>query len=594
MARSIPEDTIRRIKNTANIVDLVSESVVLKKAGRNYLGLCPFHAEKTPSFTVNLEKQIFYCFGCHTGGNVFSFLMQHDGLSFPEAVRTLANKYGIEVPQERLTPAQQEQLSERDKIYRINEMAMAYYQRMLNEPQQGQKAMAYLLARGMTRKVIDGYRLGYAPDRWDGLLNHLKGRKVPLPLMNKSGLTIARKDRSGSFDRFRNRVMFPILNQSQQVIGFGGRVMGDESPKYLNSPETPVYNKSRSLYGIDKAKQKARTSGKIYLVEGYFDVLALHLYGIENAVATLGTALTAEHVQLLKGLIGQTGQAVLVYDSDQAGIKAAKRSISVFEEGFLNAHILVLPSGYDPDAFLRENGPDDFLALAEKAVGMMAFLIESAIQEHGLSLEGKVQVVSLMHQPLASIQDSVARSLHIKQLAERLGIEESVIMDKIRQAASRPAGTGDAPQSAPQQAILPDEQRLEQQVLAMMLRYPVMIPEIVGRNLLDRFEDDTLKAIAQMILERPADGGDAVADLISTIEKPRYRNLVTRLALQETHWDRQGCERLLAQLEARQLRRFTHDLQRQIEVAEKNKDFELLGRLLRQKQNQAGKGLTQS
>ena len=303
MARSIPEDTIGRIKNMANIVDLVAESVVLKKAGRNYIGLCPFHVEKTPSFTVNLEKQIFYCFGCHTGGNVFSFLMQHDGLSFPEAVRTLANKYGIEIPQDRLTPAQQEQISEKEKIYRINEMALAYYQRMLNEPQHGHQAMAYLLARGMTRKIIDGYRLGYAPNRWDGLLNYLQSRKVPLPLLAKSGLVIARKDRSGYYDRFRQRVIFPILNQSLQVLGFGGRVMGDELPKYLNSPETPVYHKSRSLYGIDKAKQKARASGKIYLVEGYFDVLALHLYGVENSVATLGTALTAEHVQLLKGLV---------------------------------------------------------------------------------------------------------------------------------------------------------------------------------------------------------------------------------------------------------------------------------------------------
>ena len=594
MARSIPEDTIRRIKNTANIVDLVSESVVLKKAGRNYLGLCPFHAEKTPSFTVNLEKQIFYCFGCHTGGNVFSFLMQREGLSFPEAVRVLAGKYGIEVPQERLTPAQQVQLSEREKLFRINELTMGYYQQALNDPQQGQKAMAYLLGRGMTRKIIDSYRLGYAPARWDGLLGFLQSRKVPLPLMQKSGLVVPRKDRSGSYDRFRNRVMFPILNQSQQVIGFGGRVMGDESPKYLNSPETPVYNKSRSLYGIDKAKQKTRASGKIYLVEGYFDVLALHLYGIDNSVATLGTALTAEHVQLLKGLIGQSGQAVLVYDSDQAGIKAAKRSIHVFEEGFLNAHILVLPQGYDPDTFLRENGPDDFLRLTERAMGMMQFLLESAIQEYGLGLEGKVQIVSQMQQPLAAVQDSVARSLYIKQLAERLDIEEAVIMERIRQTASQPAGNGSPAHSVTKKAIMPDEQRLEQQIVAMMLRYPVMIPEIVGRNLLHCFEDVNLKAIAQMVLERSAVEGDVLVDLISAIENPHYRSLLSRLALQETHWDRQGCERLLVQLEGRHLRRSANDLQRQIEVAEKNGDFELLGRLLRQKQNQAGKGLTQS
>ena len=283
-----------------------------------------------------------------------------------------------------------------------------------------------------------------------------------------------------------------------------------------------------------------------------------------------------------------------MYDSDQAGIKAAKRSIGVFEEGFLDARILVLPQGYDPDAFIRENGPDDFLKSAENALGMLPFLIDTAIQEHGLSLEGKVKVVAAVQHPLATIQDSVARSLYIKQLAERLDIEETVIMEKIRQTASSSSDPGQMIQSAQEQEILSDEQRLEEQVLAMMLRYPVMIPEIVGRNLLDCFENDTLKTIDRMVLERNAAEGDVVADLISVIEIPHYRNLLTRLAIQETHWDRQGCERLLLQLEARHHRRSRHDLQRQIEVAEKNKDFELLGRLLRKKQNRAGKGLTHS
>ena len=254
MVRSIPDDTIQRIKHTANIVDVISEYVVLKKAGRNHLGLCPFHAEKTPSFTVSPEKQIFYCFGCHTGGNIFSFLMQKDGLSFPDAVRAVAGKYGIEVPDYHLTPAQKREVSEKDKIYRVNELAMRFFYKNLNDAQTGSKAMSYLLGRGMTRKIIDGYQLGYAPQRWDGLIGYLKAKQVPTELLEKAGLAIRRKQGNGHYDRFRDRVIFPIMNLSQQILGFGGRVMGDEMPKYLNSPETPVLQQAKRTLRDSKSQ----------------------------------------------------------------------------------------------------------------------------------------------------------------------------------------------------------------------------------------------------------------------------------------------------------------------------------------------------
>ena len=591
MVRSIPDDTIQRIKHAANIVDVISEYVVLKKAGRNHLGLCPFHAEKTPSFTVSPEKQIFYCFGCHTGGNVFSFLMQKDGLSFPDAVRAVAGRYGIEVPDYHLTPAQKKQATEKEKLYRVNELAMRFFYENLNDTQTGAKAMGYLLGRGMTRKMIDGYQLGYAPQRWDGLLGYLRTKRVPTEIAEKAGLAIPRKSGSGHYDRFRDRVIFPIMDLGKRVLGFGGRVMGDEMPKYLNSPETPIYNKRRELYGIDKANKSARAAGRVYVVEGYFDVLAMHLYGFENTVATLGTALTPEHVQLLKGMVGSDGTAYLVFDSDQAGIKAAQRSVPIFERGFLTAHILVLPEGYDPDTFLREHGPDDFLKCADKAMGMVPFIVEAAIEKHGLSLEGKIRVINDVRDVMASIQDNVARTLHIKQLAERLDIEESALLEKIRQAA----GSFNVPQRsetrAPKETFIAEERRLELQIVAMMLCYPSMIPEIVGRNLLDCFEDRQLNDIAHMI----AAGGDTAeertSDLVSAIEDPKYRNLVAQLAITECHWDRHGCERVLSQFEARNKRRAKQDLQRQIENAERNNDMELLSKLLKLKQQQAAKEL---
>jgi len=596
LTRTIPEETIRRVKNSANIVDVVGDDVVLKRSGRNYLGLCPFHVEKTPSFTVSPDKQIFYCFGCQTGGNVFSYVMQSEGVSFPEAVRAVAGRYGIEVPDDHLSAEQKKQLSEKDKLLRINQLAVSFFKTSLLDPRVGQRAMAYLLGRGMTRKIIDSHQLGYAPDRWDGLLGFMRQKRVPMELLTKTGLVIPRKDRSGSYDRFRDRVMFPISDLHQEVIGFGGRVMGDGLPKYLNSPESPVYNKSRSLYGIDKARQEARKSGTVFLVEGYFDALALHLYGITNAVATLGTSLTGDHVQLLKGMVGPSGRVMLVYDSDQAGIKAARRSIAIFEQGFLEARILILPQGYDPDDFLREHGPDDFLKAAEKASGMMTFLMDSAIQQHGLTLEGKVKVVAEVQEPLAAVQDSIARTLNIKQLAERLDIDETAILEKVRQVVNKAAApTRDA--GADQGGVrgtIDDGRRLEEQILAMMLRFPSIIPDVVGRNLLDYFSGDQLRTIGQLIVQQADNQDNRVADLVSQIDDPHYRNLMTRLAIDEHHWDRQGCERLLNQLESRNRRRAIHDLQRRIEAAEKDNDMDLLCELLRLKQAQAEKGLPTS
>lgn len=591
LARSIPEDVIKRVQDAANIVDIIGESVVLKRSGRNYLGLCPFHAEKTPSFSVSPEKQIFYCFGCHTGGSVFSFLMQQDGLTFPEAVRQVATRYGIEVPDERLTPAQRQQLTEKDHLYQINEVACGYFQQILHDKQRGQRAMAYLLGRGMTRAIIDGHKLGYAPQGWDGLISLFSKRRISHAQAAKSGLIVPRKTGNGFYDRFRDRIMFPILNTSRQIVGFGGRVMGDDQPKYLNSPETPIFNKRRSLYGVHKAKQPARSESRVYLVEGYFDVLALHLYGIENSVATLGTALTAEHAKQLKGLVGD-GEVILVYDSDQAGIKAAQRSIDVFEAESLSARILILPEGEDPDSYLRTHGPDEFLALASNALSFIPFLIQRAVEEYGLSLEGKVKIVTALQDSLAAVNDTVARTLYIQELAERVGISEGVILEKIRKAGGDRRGHVSRATSGESHVVPDSQQRMELQLVAMMLRFPSTIDEVIEQGFLDTFENKPLKEITQTIVDRSRRGNDSVADLISTIEEPHYRNLMAKLAMDENKWDRNGCDRLLKQFEDRRQRRKKADLQQQIEVAEKNGDYELLGRLLRRKQNQAGRGTT--
>jgi DNA primase len=301
--------------------------------------------------------------------------------------------------------------------------------------------------------------------------------------------------------------------------------------------------------------------------------------------------LTAEHAKGLKGLVGD-GEVILVYDSDQAGIKAAQRSIDVFEAESLSARILILPEGEDPDSYLRTHGPDEFLALASNALSFIPFLIQRAVEEYGLSLEGKVKIVTALQDSLAAVNDTVARSLYIQELAERLGISEGVILEKIQKAGGNRQRHVSRPTSGGSQIDPDSQQRMELQLVAMMMRFPPTIDEVIEQGFLDSFENEPLKEIAQTIVDRSRQGNDSAADLVSTIEDPHYRNLMAKLAMDENKWDRNGCDRLLKQFEDRRQRRKNADLQQQIEVAEKNGDYELLGRLLRRKQNQAGRGTT--
>lgn len=421
MVDRIPEKTISEIRNASDIVDIVSEVVLLKRAGKNFIGLCPFHSEKTPSFTVSADKQIFYCFGCGAGGSVFTFLMKHEGFSFPEAVRMLGRRHGIAVEDHQLSPEDRQRMQEREGIFDVNEQAASFFRHMLLEKEEGRSALEYLRKRGMTRETIDRFSLGYAPDGWDGLTGYFAGRRIPAALLEKSGLVVPRKAGGGFYDRFRNRIVFPIAGVSSRIVGFGGRVMDDSLPKYLNSPETAVFNKRRSLYGLESARSCCRETGTVYVVEGYFDVLALSQAGISNVVATLGTALSAEHVRMLKGYVREI---VLVYDSDQAGIRAALKSVETFRKENMDAKILVLPEGHDPDSFILKSGAQAFLETSRTARNMMDFLMEETVRKHGLSVEGKLRIIEDMQEPLGAVSDRMARSLYIRNLAEHIDVED--------------------------------------------------------------------------------------------------------------------------------------------------------------------------
>jgi DNA primase len=592
LAIFIPEDKILDIKNAADIVAVISEVVHLKKTGRNFVGLCPFHSEKTPSFTVSPEKQIFYCFGCGIGGNVFSFLMKKDGLAFPEAARLLARRYSIDIPRKHLTPDQKKRMGERESLVKINRQAMDYYHKMLLRSPSGKSAMTYLKKRGLSAEIIERFSLGYAPPGWNNIINFFSKSGVPLAKVERSGLILPKKGGRGYYDRFRDRIVFPIIDVNQTVIGFGGRVMNDSLPKYLNSPETPVYSKSRSLYGLYLAKDKSRATDCIYIVEGYLDLLTLHQHGIENAVATLGTALTVEHVRMLSRYVPRL---ILVYDSDEAGIRSARRCIDtfwqehvdfsrgdVFREENADTQILVLPDGHDPDSYLREKGVESFQKAATQAPGIVSFLIEQSIAKHGPSTEGKIRVVADLKAPLAAINDNVARSLYVKQLAERIGIEENIILQEIRAGAisKKAKDTGKKADLAESEGS-----RLERQIIAMMLQFPAILPEIRKYDAIEYIDNPRLHSIATTILESRLSSDKQISELF--IDKPDLEKLISALAMIEESWEKKGCLKLIIQFVKNGQRRRDRQILDQIRAAEKMNDQETLAKLLKQKQQLA-------
>jgi DNA primase len=599
----IPEDKVLEIKHAADIVEVVSESVLLKKTGKNYVGLCPFHSEKTPSFTVSPQKQIFYCFGCAAGGNVFSFIMKRDGISFPEAARILSRQYGINIPVQTMSKDQKRLRTERESLLAVNRQAMDFFQNNLSNSPLGKQALLYLKKRGISQETMEIFRLGYAPEGWNNINNYFKKKKIPFDIVEKAGLIVKRENKDGFYDRFRNRIIFPIFNVNMHVIGFGGRVLTDELPKYLNSPETPIYNKSSSLYGLHRARQKCRETETVFIVEGYFDLLALHQNGIQNSVATLGTSITTDHVHILRNAIGKDGYVVLVFDSDDAGMKAALRSLGIFMNAEVYANILLLPSGHDPDSYLFEFGYESFFDIAKRAKSLISFLIDTLIEKYGLTVEGKIRVISEMRETLASIDDNVARSLYIKELAERVGIEETAVLEKVRELSFRNRN------STKRDAISKNDfdrnqrkigfqkadkrksfhgkwTRLEQQIISMMLQFPPVLSEIGERGILDLFEDNRLKAIGDLILAQQDYSDIKIDNVINLIEDNEERGIVASMAFEENKWDYDGCLNILNRFESIRNKK-ENTLIKKIKEAEDNNDLELLSKLLSKKQKMA-------
>ena len=429
----IPQEILDEIAAKCDIVSVVSEYVPLKRTGANYSGLCPFHNEKTPSFTVSPAKQIFYCFGCGEGGNVFKFMMKIENLTFPEAVAKLAAKAGVRLPEKELSKSEKARLARMQRLYKINDLTARYYQKVLWESKAGKAYLDYLLKRGMNKEIIEKFSLGATPAGWDGLSRFLLSKDVKEQEMLDLGLASKSKDGQRTFDRFRERVMFPIRDDRGRVIAFGGRLNSPEAKaqKYMNSPDTPLFHRGKVLYGLDLAKSAIRAQDAAILVEGYMDVIACHQYGIANVVAPLGTAFTADQAKLI---MRQSYQVYVSFDGDAAGEKAAMRSLDIFSSLGLNVHVLTLPNGRDPDEYLREFGQVAFLKELKDAPEYLMYKTTRLLEKININdINGKSKVVQALLADLRKIKSPVALESAVSMIARKLQVSEQTIMQELRQ-----------------------------------------------------------------------------------------------------------------------------------------------------------------
>ena len=436
----IPNDVINRVIEQSDIVEIIGNYTALKRAGRNFKALCPFHNEKTPSFVVNPDKQIFHCFGCGVGGNAVGFLMRQEGMEFPEAVRFLANKAGIVIPEDEAAvnnPSKQL----REDIYKINALATAFFHEVLLSSREAdvKTAREYLKNRGVDLETVKRFQLGFALNEWDALLKYLRSKAISEELIAKAGLIIAREGKSGFYDRFRNRIIFPIHDIQNRPVAFGARAMQDsDGAKYINSPETPLYTKGQHMFGLSLTKAAVGRMDRILVVEGYMDMIMPFIHGVENIAASLGTALTVDQIRLIRRY---TPNVVMLFDTDPAGQSAIVRSLDLLIDEGMNVRVATLAEGADPDSFIRAQGVAAFNTRLDNAVSLLDFKFNwLAGQFDPTTVDGKTRIARELLGTIQRFKSEVAKYELIKTLAKRLNVPESVLQKQAGQAKSQPVG----------------------------------------------------------------------------------------------------------------------------------------------------------
>jgi DNA primase len=575
------------VKNQADIVRIVSDYVTLKKRGANHMACCPFHSEKTPSFNVHQTKGIYKCFGCGAGGSVFDFIMRIEGCSFPESVRIIAEKSGIPIPAAEETDDYKKLAHDREVILKLNEWAAAFFESQLDIGPEGERAREYIKSRGINDETRKLFRIGYAPDRWDGLINHLRELGATTNEIDSSGLAVV-KEQGGFYDRFRGRVIFPITDSQNRVIAFGGRVMGEGEPKYLNSPETAVYTKGRNLYGLAQSKNHIRNLGFAILVEGYLDCIIPFQEGVYNVVASLGTALTDSQVRLLRRYMDQP-QIVVNFDPDSAGQAATMRSIEMLlAEGF-KANILRMPTDEDPDEYVRAHGGESFLKLLKTTQPYIEYIIDTVTADSDISRpSGKVEAINSILPHLARMRDKVARADYADQIANRLKVDSRVIRDELRRTATNRQQALDPKRVRAAQEIT----QAERQLLELMLA-STDVRRAIAPNLKE--EDYADLATASIFSAIVALHGEGIEIDFSAIceraEGEQERDLISALLISDLAWAIENdfdtlfkkATEALSSLRRRKLEKRLDQIQMELGQAEREQDNERVLRLYQEK-----------
>lgn len=590
--RFFQEGIVSEIRQRASILEVVSDYVNLKRAGKNYKGLCPFHSEKTPSFMVNEEKQIFHCFGCGEGGDVFTFLMKIGQLTFPQAVEALARRYGVRLARREVSKTQKEEWARREILFRINHMACEYYHHLLTQRKEGEKGRKYLAQRGISEEIIQHYRLGYASERWQGLVEYLLEQKAPLERAWQLGLVFPKKKREDSnqkegwYDAFRNRIIFPIFDLQQRVVGFGGRLIGEGLPKYINSSESEIYHKGEILYGLPEAKRYISEKDCVIIVEGYFDLLTLHQFGLKNSVATLGTALTQNHLHLLKRY---TKHIILLFDPDQAGTQAALRTLPLFLEEGLVPKVISLPQGEDPDTFIRKGNMSTFEKMVVEAPPLMDFSLNRLFRAYdSKSIDGKVKIAEEGMKLIQKIPEKIRRDFYVKILAERLEVNESTLHEIISSLPKDRTGTSVPVSQLPSLEQFP---KAEEVLIRLLIHHPELIPVVSKEGILQEFENPLLKRLGLAIedLYKEKERLD-IPELLEGLEKDLSERL-RKYVFEETGIERNHLEKVLKdcvqKIHQRKLKREGKELLQRIQEMEKQREAEGLEALLFRRQEMA-------
>lgn len=485
---AIPDSIIDKIQEKSDIVEIISAYIPLKKVGRNYKTTCPFHHEKTPSFIVSPDKQIYHCFGCGAGGNVFSFLMKYENLQFPEVVEMLAKKTGVVLPKG--AGRRDEENSFTSQLYKINELACQFFQSCLAN---NKTARDYLASRGIGDEAAHIFKIGYAPDQWEGLLNFFKAKSVTGQILEKAGLVIS-NDKGGHYDRFRNRVIFPITDLKDRTLGFGARVLDSSLPKYINSPETAVYSKGRNLYGLDLSRAAIKKEGYALVVEGYLDFIVPYQAGIKNIIATLGTALTVDQITLLKRF---ANTVIMVYDPDEAGEMASLRNLDLCITEDVNVYIAELPAGFDPDGYIRKFGADDFTKLVKSSKNIFDYKLDKLTKRFNINTSnGKTAIAGEMLPTLARINNAVLKSALIKKLSDRLSVDEEALKTELKKVKT---GYGERRYVLDTAEAKIDKNSAELIVMALLLEGGSLAENAFAEISPDEFRNSSVRELVKLI-----------------------------------------------------------------------------------------------